>query len=221
VNVLEQQLKRLGEEEAAQVIRRALEIQGEPGTVSLEELRQAANELRIDPIALERALEERLGDPPPTGPERTFFVDARRPGMTRIWRSHATKDGLQVHLPPQAERQDLPSATGLNDVRWSIPLSKRRSAGTIVLEKQDDLVVMTGEAKSSASFVLAALTGLGFWALFSLAFASPGNPNSGMIQLNGFFFGILLGAIVFGLDRGKRVSRVRSQMDILERRLRR
>lgn len=221
MNVLEQQLKRLGEEEAAQVIRRALEIQGEPGTVSLEELRQAASELRIDPIALERALEERLCDHPPTGSERTFFVEARRPGMTRIWRSHAPKDGLQLHLPPQAVRQDLPSVAGLNDVRWSIPLSKRRSAGTIVLEKQDDLVVLTGDTKTSASFFSAVLTGLGFWVLFSLAFSSPGNPNSGMIQVNGFFFGILLGAIVFGLDRSRRISRVRSQMDILERRLRR
>ena len=117
MNVLEQQLKRLGEDEAAQVIRRALEIQGEPGTVSLDELRQVATELRIDPDALEKALAERLADQPQHAPGGAAgeIVTLYRTEMERSWQGGASASHIEALL----------TAIGGGKAMWATPIGQR------------------------------------------------------------------------------------------------
>jgi len=110
-------MNRLNEEDAALVIRRALEIQGEPGTVSMEELRQAAAELRIDPVALEKALAERLADQPQSAPAVApgEIVTLYRTELERSWQGGASASHIEALL----------TAIGGGKTMWATPMGQR------------------------------------------------------------------------------------------------
>ncbi|MBS1707468.1 MAG: hypothetical protein JSS65_01965 [Armatimonadetes bacterium] len=214
MNVLEQQLKRLGEEEAAQVIRRALEIQGEPGTVSLEELRQAANELRIDPVALEKALAERLADQPQAAPAVApgEIVTLYRTELERSWQGGASASHIEALL----------TALGGGKTMWATPMGQRSvwtaktalgpGYGQISVVQVDGVTTLSAKAHIWPS-IMAGMVSFPIWIL--LLSQMGGNQYNGP-GAEVVFFTVVATFLTAMFCRGYAVRAAKLKLDAIE-----
>lgn len=209
-------MNRLNEEDAALVIRRALEIQGEPGTVSMEELRQAAAELRIDPVALEKALAERLADQPQPAPAVApgEIVTLYRTELERSWQGGASASHIEALL----------TALGGGKTMWATPMGQRAvwtaktalgpGYGQISVVQVDSVTTLSAKAHLWPSIV-AGIVSFPMWLLvLSQIIGNPYRYNGPGAEV--VFFTVVATFLTAMFCRGYAVRAAKQKLDAIE-----